>query len=58
MVEKDDSGNMQLYETETELVVNQAKVAELKTIFIEKAETGDGAVELTEVFARTGGQFS
>lgn len=33
----DASGKDQVYATETDLVVNQAKVKELKTIFIEKA---------------------
>ncbi|SKC66349.1 carboxypeptidase-like regulatory domain-containing protein [Ohtaekwangia koreensis] len=33
---KDTSGKEQVYKTETDLVVNQAKVKELKTIFIDK----------------------
>ncbi len=33
---KDAAGKVQLYKTETGLVVNQAKVKELKTVFIEK----------------------
>jgi hypothetical protein len=40
---KDNSGNNQEYKTTTDLVVNQAKVAELKTIFIQKGEIGDAA---------------
>lgn len=37
----DKSNNKQVYKTNTDLVVNQAKVKELKTIFIQKGETGD-----------------
>jgi hypothetical protein len=38
---KDASGKEQVYKTENDLVVNQAKVKELKTIFIEKQVEDD-----------------
>jgi hypothetical protein len=38
---KDASGKEQVYKTESDLVVNQAKVKELKTIFIEKKLEND-----------------
>lgn len=41
---KDASGKEQVYKTETDLVVNQAKVKELKTIFIEKQVENEIAV--------------
>ncbi len=40
---KDSAGKDQVYTTNTDLVVNQAKVKELKTIFIQKGEVGDAA---------------
>jgi len=40
---KDNAGKDQVYTTNTDLVVNQAKVKELKTIFIQKGEVGNAA---------------
>ena len=47
---KDASGLDQVYQTDDEIVVNQAKVAELKTLFIEKDELD--VAKIKEVFAR------
>lgn len=46
---KDLSGKEQIYATETDFVLNQAKVKELKTIFIEKSED---AKSIDAIFAR------
>jgi hypothetical protein len=46
---KDGSGIGQVYKTRHDLVINQAKVKELKTIFLEKNQ-GDGV--LTTLYAR------
>ncbi len=47
---KDASGLDQVYQTDDEIVVNQAKVSELKTLFIEKDELDDAKIK--EIFAR------
>lgn len=51
---KDDNGIEQLYKTDEDLVVNQAKVKELKTIFVEKTklENADPLQVVHSVFAR------
>ncbi|MBL0341296.1 MAG: hypothetical protein IPP71_10380 [Bacteroidetes bacterium] len=51
---KDSSGNEQLYKINEDLVLNQAKVKELRTIFIEK-ETGNEIEEnlkIKKIYAR------
>src|SRR4030095_3490705 len=48
---KDNSGIDQLYKTSGDLVVNQAKVKELKTIFIQKEGTGAEQV-INTIYAR------
>lgn len=51
---KDNGGVEQVYATDTELVINQAKVKELKTIFIEKTPLNAGPEDKTiqTVYAR------
>lgn len=57
---KDTSGKEQVYATETDLVINQAKVKELKTVFIQKTQSIDSttgqidaeASKIDGVFAR------
>lgn len=49
---KDVAGLDQVYQTDDEIIVNEAKVAELKTLFIEKATLENGVTEIKEVFAR------
>ncbi len=51
---KDKSGVEQVYATDTELVINQAKVKELKTIFIEKTPLHAGPEDKTiqTIYAR------
>lgn len=44
---KDNGGMEQVYATDTELVINQAKVKELKTIFIEKTPLDAGPEDKT-----------
>ncbi|HSY62150.1 MAG TPA: hypothetical protein VK796_09755, partial [Cytophaga sp.] len=44
---KDASGKDQIYTTETDLVVNQAKVKEIKNIFIDKTVIHDPATKIT-----------
>lgn len=44
---KDAAGKDQVYKTNTDLVVNQAKVSELKTIFIEKTTTAQNLADGT-----------
>jgi hypothetical protein len=50
----DKSGKEQLYKTTSDLVVNQAKVKELKTIFVEKIEkeTDAGSEMIDTIYAR------
>jgi hypothetical protein len=47
---KDSSGKEQIYKTKTDFVVNEAKVKELKTIFIDK--TADAKPKIEAVYAR------
>jgi CarboxypepD_reg-like domain len=51
---KDASGKELVYKTAGDLVINQAKVAELKTIFIEKKAGASAAVgnDITGIYAR------
>jgi len=48
---KDASGKEQIYTTETDLVINQAKVKELKTIFIQKSVKDTKTI--TGIYARS-----
>lgn len=45
---KDATGKEMIYKTETDLVINKAKVAELKTVFQDKIKVTDNAGNITE----------
>lgn len=47
---KDDFGKEQIYETTSELVINEAKVKELKTIFIDKTDGKNSRIKA--IYAR------
>ncbi len=49
---KDNSGLDQVYQIDDEIIINEAKVAELKTLFIEKVTLEDGIIGIKEIFAR------
>ncbi len=49
---KDASGKDQVYVTGEDFVINQAKVKELKNLFIEKSVAADGKVSLEGFYAR------
>ncbi|MCR1024519.1 carboxypeptidase-like regulatory domain-containing protein [Cellulophaga baltica] len=49
---KDLSGLGQIYQTDDEIIVNEAKVVELKTLFFEKALSPGGMPAIKEVYAR------
>ncbi|MGB5818629.1 MAG: carboxypeptidase-like regulatory domain-containing protein [Saonia sp.] len=49
---KDNSGLDQVYQTDDEIIVNEAKVAELKTLFVEKALSPNGMPAINEIYAR------
>ncbi len=50
---KDAAGKEQIYATNTDLVVNQAKIKELKTLFIQKTTSADSTTGTIEaIFAR------
>ena len=49
---KDIAGLEQIYQTDDQIIVNEAKVAELKTLFIEKTTLENGVIGIKEVFAR------
>ncbi|MEI6756335.1 MAG: hypothetical protein WCK85_00660 [Chlorobium sp.] len=50
---KDASGIEQSYVTQSDLVINQAKVKELKTLFVQKSSSGDRAKGMIDaIFAR------
>lgn len=48
---KDAGGAEQVYATNDDLVINQAKVKEIKTIFIEKATATDGNKNIQTIYA-------
>lgn len=48
---KDAGGVDQIYATNDDLVINQAKVKQIKTVFIEKADIADGNKNIQTIYA-------
>ncbi|MEO6683646.1 MAG: hypothetical protein ABIN48_12565 [Ginsengibacter sp.] len=50
---KDVSGIEQIYKTQDELVINQVKVKEIKTVFIEKEQLDNGEKGIRSIYANS-----